>query len=395
MYALRARIRKSRKADKPGTIVLCIREGGTERLFTTGIQSTEEEMITTHREFVLRGLKCLYDIIEGFNANGKLYNIDDIADKFRKRLESGIEDIDISNFKVNRHLAFIGKPFNKWIVSINAGGKGYFDGEKLSVQNLASFIPYMMETNDSLKRNGTITNNKSTGRTLSEFIATLPNNRKAIDRSFVSDFSNWLKGQNLSSSTVSFYLRMFKSVLNKAKEMGVLRMTDNWFAGMIERYEPNDRKNRENALSRADMRQIANIVIKGDSFMELSRDLFMFSFYCRGVELFDILNLTPKNVQGDYIIYKRRLTGKQQVVAIDPQAKKIINKYIGNSNGYIFSAITRYSKSREYNTLKRIIIPKLLELCKLLGIKKPITFSVARNTWSALANENRPSSLLM
>lgn len=395
MYAIKARIRKSRKADKPGTIVFSIREGNTERLFTTGIHSTEEELTTTHREMVLRGLKCLYDIIERFNGSGKPYDIDDIADKFRERLENGIESIDISNFKVNRNLVSVGKPFNKWIVARQRCVERYFDGDRLNVQNLVSFITYMLQSRDTRKRNGTISNYKSTGSTLSEFIATLPKNKKAIDQSFVSDFSNWLKDQNLSASTASFYLKMFKSVLNKAKEMGVFKMNDNWFAGMIERYEPNDRKNKENALSKTDIRQLANIVIKGDPLMELSRDLFMFSFYCRGMELFDILNLTPENIQGNYIIYNKRLTGKQQIVAIDPQAKKIINKYIGNSNGYIFSAITRYSKSREYNTLKRIVIPKLLELCKLLGIKTPITFSAARNTWNALANESRPSSLLV
>lgn len=394
MYALRARIRKSRKTDKPGTIILSIKEGNAERLFSTCIQSSKEELVTTHRDTVLRGLKCLYNIIEEFDMGEKPYNIDDIADKFRKQLELGIEDIDVSDFKVNRKLATVGRPFSQWANPYKNGKEDNFDLKALDVQNIISFITNLL-AEDTSKRSGTLNNYKSIRRALSEFIMTLPKDRSNVDYAFVMDFQNWLRTQNISATTVSFYLKMVRSVFNKAKNKGLLDMSDNWFTGMVEYYKPNEKKNTENALSKLDIKRIAQLVIEDDPLMELSRDLFMFSFYSRGMELFDILHLTRKNINQDCLVYNKRLTGKIQVVVIDPQARKIIRKYMNDSDEYVFSEIKKYSQSIEYNTLRRIIIPKLVEMGKILGISTPIMFSTARNTWMSLMKASTPSLLLL
>lgn len=398
MYSIKATLRKSRKEDKPGYILFKIRnKAGTERFFATGIPSTDEELTTKNKDYVLRGLKCLYDIVERFNDNGEDGDIDEIASAFRKRLANGddFSDVGIKDFKIDRKIASIGLPFKSIIESTYSGKEKYSFGHVLVVSNLTDFITSLLVADGASMRSGTIRNYRSMRRTLSDFIATLSDKKGLIDSGFVGNFHMWLKTQNLSDSTVSFYMRVFRAILNKAKEMGLIAMSHNWFSGLIKHFAVDEEKNRINSLTKGEINSIANAKIADDPLMELSRDLFMFSFYCRGMELFDILNLTPDNIHGDVIIYNKRLTGRQQIVKIEPQTERIIEKYIPESNGYIFSVITKFSKSREYNTLRRLVMPKLAELGKLLGIQTPIMFSTAKNTWTELTKESNLASMIL
>lgn len=398
MYSIKATLRKSRKEDKPGYILFKIRnKAGTERFFATGIPSTDEELTTKNKDYVLRGLKCIYDIVERFNVNGEDGDIDEIASVVRERIEKGddFSDVSIEDFKVDRKIASIGSPFKSIIESIYSGKEQYSFGHALVVSNLTDFITNLLVAEGASMRSGTIRNYKSLRRSLSDFIATLSDKKGLIDSGFVDNFHVWLKTQDLSDSTVSFYMGVFRTILNKAKEKGVIAMSDNWFSGLIKHFAIDEEKNRRNSLTKGEINCIANVRIEADPLMELSRDLFMFSFYCRGMELFDILNLTPDNIHGNVIIYNKRLTGKQQVLKIEPQAKRIIDKYIPESNGYIFSAITKFSKSREYNTLRRLVMPKLAEMGKLLGIQTPIMFSTAKNTWTELTKESNLASMIL
>lgn len=396
MYAIKATLRKSRKEGKPGYIVFKVRDrNGTERMVASGIPSTEPELTSIHKDYALRGLKCLYDIIVRLHNSGKLHNIDDVVAAFRERLSDGFGNVNINDFVVDRSIASIGSPFNKMIESRRMTGETYSDGDMLTVANLTGFITSLIDSADSSVRTGTVSTYKSLRSTLSEFIDTLPDKQVAIDSRFIEDFHKWLKSQNLSDTTVSFYMRMLRTILNKAKEKGIISMPDNWFAGMIKRYAVDEDKNRRNSLSKDEINKIADVTFATGSLMEISRDLFMFSFYTRGMELFDILNLTKDNIHGDVIIYNKRLSGKQQIVKIEPHAQRIIDKYLPESDGYIFSAITKYSKSREYNTLRRIITPKLAELGKRLGITTPVMFSTARNTWNELTKGSNLASMML
>lgn len=56
------------------------------------------------------------------------------------------------------------------------------------------------------------------------------------------------------------------------------------------RYE----KRREESIDGNSIRKISEIDLSWDANIALARDLFMFGFYCRGMELSDIINLPLK-----------------------------------------------------------------------------------------------------
>ena len=67
--------------------------------------------------------------------------------------------------------------------------------------------------------------------------------------------------------------------------------------------------------------------------LALSRDMFMLSFYARGMAFIDLAYLTKENIQGEYIIYQRHKTGQKLSIKLETCIKVIIEKYSHHSNG--------------------------------------------------------------
>lgn len=398
MYALTAVVRKSRRADRPGCIVVRIRDKeGAERMFSTGIVSTDEELRTSNRDAVLKWIKSLYDVVEQFHDGSEVYSIDDIAAAFRNKSPEEIAAVEIADFRVRRDVASVGKPFNAWINYVKSDKERYFDGKRLIIQSLTSYITYLLEEDASLYREGTVNSYKSTRNVLAEFLCTWPDGKDVIDGSFIMAFRRWLSDdRNLTNSTVSFYLSTLRAILNRAREGGFIDMPGGrWFTGLIENNPGDETTGKSKALDKGELNSMAKADVSDDPLMEFSRDLFMFSFYCRGMELIDILSLRRGNICGDMIVFNKRLAGREQVIKLEPAARRLIAKYDDHRDGVLFSAIRNFTSSNEYNTFRRIIAPKLAELGKQLGIRTPLIFSAARTTWLEMARESDLASLML
>lgn len=395
MYAIKASIRKSRKVGEPGYIFFRVRDKeGAERMFATGVKTTEAEFTTTHKDYILRGLKCLYDIIERLYGSGKPFGLDNIASDFRSKLDNGFGDIDLSNLRTRRDVASIGKPFNKWLSPVASYGETYFDGTNLTIRNLPGYISEIMDGGIENTRASTWNNYKSTRNILQEFIATLSDNQVGIDREFVANFSDWLKGRGLADSTVSFYLRVLRTILYKARKEGRLEMSDDWFIGLITHSDNSDDPEKA-VLTKDDLNRIANVNLHKEPQLDLARDIFLFSFYCRGIELSDILLLKPEDIKGDRLVYNKRKSGKQQSVKLSSQAVQLLNKHFNEGDEYFFQDVQNFTSSRVYHTLRKVITHGLIALSEKLGLNQPLTFSMARNTWLQLYDETNVTSMLL
>src|SRR5690606_19161949 len=109
------------------------------------------------------------------------------------------------------------------------------------------------------------------------------------------------------------------------------------------------------------------------------RDLFVFSCYT-GLAYVDTMNLTPDNisidVEGEYwIITTRQKTGLPLRILILPKALEIIEKYRNHpralEKGTLFPVISN-QKLNSY----------LKEIADLCGVKKNLTFHMARHTFA-------------
>jgi integrase len=63
--------------------------------------------------------------------------------------------------------------------------------------------------------------------------------------------------------------------------------------------------------------------------------LFLFSFYARGINLMDMLQLTKENIENNILVYGRQKTGKQMRIKLIKEAQLILD-YFKNDSDFLF-----------------------------------------------------------
>lgn len=260
-----------------------------------------------------------------------------------------------------------------------------------------NLINYIILISERLKMSGkpkTSDNYKTLAKRIYEFVGNDYTSIHDIDCDFVESFEAWLLSRGLKRNTSSFYIRNLRAVWNKAVDNGVLppTLTDP-FKHVYKGVDVTVKR----AISVNDIKKIKSINLKSYPKLDFARDLFMFSFYTRGMSFIDIVSLKKSNIQDGMISYQRRKTGKLIHIKLEKDIKRIIEKYVRADSDYIFPIATckadEYAKERnclEYTN------KSLKELAVYCGIDANLTMYVARHSWASIAQNvaNVPLSVI-
>ena len=108
---------------------------------------------------------------------------------------------------------------------------------------------------------------------------------------------------------------------------------------MIPKWNHNKR-----ALTQGDVAKIAGYPAINGTLEHRSRDLWLFSFLCNGINFKDLANLKYSNIKGQTIVFERAKTVNRSdengeiTVVITRQLGRIIDRW-GTGSGYIFDIL--------------------------------------------------------
>lgn len=115
--------------------------------------------------------------------------------------------------------------------------------------------------------------------------------------------------------------------------------------------------------------------------------MYLFSFYCRGMNFIDLLKLNNSNLYDGRLSYIRTKTGVHLDFKLQNHSLKILEVYNQKSmNSYLFPLLlteemtTKQIKYRSHKLLGQIN-PALKQMMEVLKISKHITFYTARHTF--------------
>lgn len=187
----------------------------------------------------------------------------------------------------------------------------------------------------------------------------------------IHDFEIYLKTVvSLKSNSATKTLKFFKTVVIFAQKCGV--MTHDPFLNHHFHLEPVDR----GFLTDEEIQRIMQKDFEIPR-LEMVRDVFIFSCFC-GLAYIDVVHLTQENIitldNRPWIIINRQKTNVQSNIPLLEIPQMILDKYKGKTKDNRLLPVLSNQKINAY----------LKEIADLCGIKKRLSYHLARHTFATM-----------
>ncbi len=203
-----------------------------------------------------------------------------------------------------------------------------------------------------------------------------------INADLIEKYEAWLKQRGNVPNTISFYIRILRAVYNRAVEAEII---DNRHP--FRHVYTGIEKTLKRALPLDKVKKIKLLNLTKEPSLDFARDMFMISFYLRGMSFIDMAYLKKEDLCNGYVTYRRRKTGQQLLIKWTKEMQKILDKYPENDSDYLLPVI-RNKKTNERHTFRNTgcrINRDLKQIGQMTGITIPLTLYVARHSWASVA----------
>ena len=213
----------------------------------------------------------------------------------------------------------------------------------------------------------------------------------AIDISWLNKYEKWLRSKCNKETTMSLMFRTLRSAYNKAIKAKCARKSDYPF----DEYKINKFDTKTQKFTKE-----VDYIGKRQ-YVQLSKDIFIFSYLCGGINFTDIANLTKANITNGRIHYIRQKTGKLIKLGISEEAMQIIKKYESESKGYLFPILnanihkTPLQKQNRIHKMLGNVNKNLKLIAAQLNVDANMTTYVARHSFASVLKKSGVSIALI
>lgn len=209
-----------------------------------------------------------------------------------------------------------------------------------------------------------------------------------MDSDLMTAYEAGLVSAGVCHNTVSFYMRNLRAIYNRAvdKELTLQRYPFKHVYTGID-------KTVKRAVPLNIIRRIRDLDLASHPSMDYARDIFMFSFYTRGMSFVDIAFLKKRDLQGGVLSYRRHKTSQQMFIKWEKPMQEIVDKYETLCTQYLLPVIinSEEDERRQYLRAVHRINQNLKKIGVCLGLSIPLTTYVARHAWASIAKSKNVS----
>lgn len=261
-----------------------------------------------------------------------------------------------------------------------------------------SLFNYMSGIIKRLRLNGKIRTSETYKSTLNSFRHFLSGRRcqdfscygddimlEHLTSEIMEEYEGWLRQRGAAPNTISFYARILRAVYNRAVEQGVIDDRSPFrhiYTGVD--------KTVKRALPIPLIKRIRTMDLSLSPAIDYARDMFLMSFYLRGMSLIDMAFLKKSDLRDGKVVYRRHKTGQQLIIAWTSDMQRLLDKYRENASDYLLPIIKRPGTVERFTYLNAgyKINQNLKKLAKKVGVQIPLTLYVARHSWASAARAN-------
>ncbi len=251
----------------------------------------------------------------------------------------------------------------------------------------STFFGFTLETIARLKEVGNITNADNYYSMLVSFMIFRKGvniELKSLTSDILEEYEAYLKynGRGASLNSISFYMRTLRAVFNRAVDKGIIKEKITF-----KRVFTSIEKTAKRAISISYIAKLKDTNLYKYPELEFARDLFLFSFYTRGMSFVDIAYLKKREIKQGEFTYRRSKTRQTIRVKWEQCMEDIVNKHTQKESEYLLPIIVDPLKDhrQQYINMRDRVNRNLKRVAEIAGIPHNITMYVARHTWASTA----------
>ena len=262
-------------------------------------------------------------------------------------------------------------------------------------KELHGIIGYTLELNEKLRRIGKkrmVARYKTTLNSLQRYLKGGDVPLEEVDGTTIQGYEQWLKDSGLCRNTTSFYIRNLRTIYNHAVDDGLV-ISSSPFKHV---YTGID-KTVKRALPLEIIKQLKELDLSLNPRLELARDMFLFSFYTRGMSFIDMVYLKKSDLKNGILSYRRRKTGQLLTIAWEKCMQEIIERHPAVEGSIYLLPIIQpgTDERRQYKNASARINKHLRKIGEMAGLSTPLTMYVSRHSWASAAKEKKiPLSII-
>lgn len=227
-----------------------------------------------------------------------------------------------------------------------------------------------------------------------------------IDYKYVNQFNIFLEKRGCKKNTRKYYLKALRALFNKAIKDREATEENYPFGRNGFNISDLEEETAKRYLPQEYMLKLKNTTINNSS-LEVTRKIFLFSYYCYGISFVDAAHLKRKNIfrydNDTYIVYKRNKTqsaknSKPIQIRVTEEIKNLLEWFEKNTllvDDYILPIISvaGYTGEKLYNHIRnrsKRNNQNLKRLADYLDIKDfNLTSYVSRHTMAMTLQDNK------
>ena len=337
MTSIKVKFRPSADAEREGAIYYQIIHDRKVRQCSTPYRAFPKEWQTRFREETRRDVERLTRIVRRMESRGTVLSADDIVEEFKL------------------------------------------------YRSRYSLFRFMESVIMNLKECGKILTAETYTATLQSFSRFRRGRDLMLDEitpDIIQAYEAYLRVRGAVPNTTSFYMRILRAVYNRAVESEAIEQR-NPFRHV---YTGTERTVKR-AIPIAAISRIKNLELPRGSKMDFARDMFMLSFYLRGMSFVDMAFLRKKDRADNHVTYRRRKTGQRLDIAWTKEMQSIVEKYPPNPTQYLLPILTNPLSDERiaYRNRASCINRQLKTIARMTNLKIPLTLYCARHSWASAA----------
>ena len=249
-----------------------------------------------------------------------------------------------------------------------------------------SFFEYIRQWAAHQEQTGNLRTAETYRSALSQFCRFRQNEDlplSAITPVLMEQFQSYLRSRQLTMNTVSFFMRILRSIYHKGVKQG-LAIDNQPFRSVY----TGNAQTQKRALSRETIQRIRQLQPDSPQLL-FARDMFLLSFYLRGMSFVDMAYLKRSDIHDGHITYKRHKTGQMLTIRWEQQMQDIVDRYPNTETDYLLPIIRKQNgkERNQYRNCQTHINRDLKEIARLTGISINLTMYCARHSWATIARD--------